>query len=90
MTNSVSGDVPALPAIMRTSVLSGVRAISVQQRPIPAVADDEVLGHEVAGRIVAADAGRIGERVAIEPQRPCRLCGQCKAGRYNPCPEPSA
>jgi L-iditol 2-dehydrogenase len=33
---------------------------------------------------VAAD--RLGERVAIEPQRPCRVCGQCKAGRYNLCP----
>jgi len=49
-----------------------------------------VLGHELSGRIagvgdgVAAD--RIGERVAIEPQRPCRVCSQCKAGRYNLCP----
>jgi L-iditol 2-dehydrogenase len=49
-----------------------------------------VLGHEVSGRIVAVGAGvppdRIGERVAIEPQRPCRRCAQCKAGRYNLCP----
>ncbi len=52
-----------------------------------------VLGHEAAGTI--ADTGRdvprerIGERVAIEPQRPCRVCGQCTAGRYNLCPEMS-
>lgn len=50
-----------------------------------------ILGHEVSGRIVGVgegvDAGRIGERVAIEPQRPCRVCRQCKAGRYNLCPE---
>ena len=49
-----------------------------------------VLGHEVSGRIVAVGAtvpdGRIGERVAIEPQRPCRVCAQCAAGRYNLCP----
>lgn len=49
-----------------------------------------VLGHEVSGRIVAVGArvpeNRIGERVAIEPQRPCRLCAQCTAGRYNLCP----
>jgi L-iditol 2-dehydrogenase len=49
-----------------------------------------ILGHEVSGRIVAVgadvDAARIGERVAIEPQRPCRVCWQCKAGRYNLCP----
>lgn len=50
-----------------------------------------VLGHEAAGTIV--DAGRdvprerIGERVAIEPQRPCRVCAQCSAGRYNLCPQ---
>jgi L-iditol 2-dehydrogenase len=49
-----------------------------------------VLGHEVSGRIVAVGANvpdsRIGERVAIEPQRPCRVCAQCSAGRYNLCP----
>ncbi|WP_336763940.1 NAD(P)-dependent alcohol dehydrogenase [Asaia sp. VD9] len=50
-----------------------------------------VLGHEVSGRIVAVGCdvseSRIGERVAIEPQRPCRTCPQCMAGRYNLCPE---
>jgi len=49
-----------------------------------------VLGHEVSGDIVAVGAGvgdsRLGERVAIEPQRPCRVCAQCSAGRYNLCP----
>lgn len=49
-----------------------------------------VLGHEVSGQIVAVGAGvddsRLGERVAIEPQRPCRVCAQCSAGRYNLCP----
>jgi L-iditol 2-dehydrogenase len=49
-----------------------------------------VLGHEASGRIVAAGRdvpdSRIGERVAIEPQRPCRVCAQCAAGRYNLCP----
>ena len=48
-----------------------------------------VLGHEVSGVVV--DVGRevprsrVGERVAIEPQRPCRRCRACKAGRYNMC-----
>lgn len=50
-----------------------------------------VLGHELSGRIeevgVDIDADRIGQRVAIEPQRPCRVCAQCKAGRYNLCPD---
>jgi L-iditol 2-dehydrogenase len=49
-----------------------------------------ILGHELSGRIVAVgdrvDAGRVGQRVAVEPQHPCRRCKQCKAGRYNLCP----
>jgi L-iditol 2-dehydrogenase len=49
-----------------------------------------ILGHEAAGTIVAVGAGvspdRVGERVAIEPQRACRVCEQCKHGRYNLCP----
>jgi L-iditol 2-dehydrogenase len=50
-----------------------------------------VLGHEAGGRIAAVggavDPGRVGQRVSIEPQRPCRSCGQCRAGRYNLCPD---
>ncbi|WP_461163103.1 NAD(P)-dependent alcohol dehydrogenase [Arthrobacter sp. R4-81] len=50
-----------------------------------------ILGHELSGRIAAVgtavDPFRIGQRVAVEPQRPCRTCKQCKAGRYNLCPD---
>lgn len=50
-----------------------------------------ILGHELSGRIAAVgdgvDPGRIGQRVAVEPQHPCRRCTQCTAGRYNLCPE---
>ena len=50
-----------------------------------------ILGHELSGRIESVgsnvDPSRVGERVAIEPQRPCRICEQCKAGRYNLCPK---
>lgn len=50
-----------------------------------------ILGHEVSGRIVSVGSGvdrrRVGQRVAIEPQRPCRICWQCKSGRYNLCPD---
>ncbi|WP_369045851.1 NAD(P)-dependent alcohol dehydrogenase [Sinomonas sp. P10A9] len=50
-----------------------------------------VLGHELSGRIAAVgakvDPARVGQRVAVEPQRPCRTCAQCKAGRYNLCPD---
>lgn len=48
-----------------------------------------VLGHEVSGRIVATGSevnpARMGERVAIEPQRPCRICAFCREGAYNLC-----
>jgi L-iditol 2-dehydrogenase len=50
-----------------------------------------ILGHEVSGRIVAVgadvDPSRIGRRVAVEPQRPCRRCDFCRAGDYNLCPQ---
>ncbi|WP_336716581.1 NAD(P)-dependent alcohol dehydrogenase [Arthrobacter sp. USHLN218] len=49
-----------------------------------------VLGHEVSGDIVAVgsavDPARVGQRVAIEPQRPCRVCEFCREGSYNLCP----
>jgi L-iditol 2-dehydrogenase len=108
---------------MRAAVLHPPGQITLEERPAPEPAADEVLirvasvgvcgsdvhyyrdgrigdfvveqplilGHEAAGRIVAAGRDvpteRIGERVAIEPQRPCRVCAQCTAGRYNLCPD---
>lgn len=29
----------------------------------------------------------IGDRVAIEPGVPCRMCDFCKSGKYNLCPD---
>lgn len=50
-----------------------------------------ILGHESAGSIVAVGANvsadRIGQRVSIEPQKPCRVCEYCKGGQYNLCPK---
>lgn len=50
-----------------------------------------VLGHEMSGRIVAVgsdvDPARVGSRVAVEPQRPCRVCEYCRSGAYNLCPK---
>ena len=52
--------------------------------------DRLILGHELAGTIVAVggrvDQNRVGQRVAVEPQTRCHTCDQCSAGRYNLCP----
>ena len=49
-----------------------------------------VLGHEMAGIIEAVGHGvseaRVGERVAVEPGVPDRVCEFCRRGRYNLCP----
>lgn len=53
------------------------------------VEEPMILGHEASGRVVAVgenvSAKRIGQRVAIEPQRCCRVCDYCKSGQYNLC-----
>jgi len=50
-----------------------------------------VLGHEASGEVVAVGAGvediPLGTRVAMEPGVPCGACEQCRAGRYNLCPD---
>lgn len=49
-----------------------------------------ILGHEVAGEVVAIGSEvtqvKVGDRVAIEPGTPCRECRDCMAGRYHLCP----
>jgi L-iditol 2-dehydrogenase len=50
-----------------------------------------ILGHETAGVVEVVGANvthlRPGDRVAIEPGVPCRVCAFCKSGRYNLCPD---
>lgn len=52
-----------------------------------------ILGHEMAGIIEAVgddvSTDRIGERVAVEPGVPDRVCEFCRSGRYNLCPKMS-
>ena len=55
------------------------------------VSEPLILGHESGGVIVGrgseATRHRVGQRVALEPGVPCGACWQCRAGRYNLCPE---
>lgn len=50
-----------------------------------------VLGHEAAGVVVgrgsSARRHAIGRRVSLEPGVPDFTCEQCRAGRYNLCPD---
>ncbi|XP_022104677.1 sorbitol dehydrogenase-like isoform X2 [Acanthaster planci] len=50
-----------------------------------------ILGHESSGIVSAVGEGvtdlKVGDRVAIEPGVPCRMCSFCKGGRYNLCPD---
>ena len=50
-----------------------------------------VLGHEASGVVSAVGAGvtdlEVGTTVAMEPGVPCGRCKQCRAGRYNLCPD---
>ena len=50
-----------------------------------------ILGHEAAGIIVEVGKDvhclRVGDRVALEPQKTCGHCEFCRTGRYNLCPE---
>ena len=91
-------DVPALDS---DQVLVQVAAVGVCGSDVhfyqhgklgPFVVDQPlILGHELSGVIAAVgsdvDPSRIGQRVAVEPQRPCGKCAQCASGRYNLCPE---
>jgi L-iditol 2-dehydrogenase len=50
-----------------------------------------VLGHEASGEVAALGEDvtdlSVGDRVAMEPGVPCGTCAQCRAGRYNLCPD---
>lgn len=49
-----------------------------------------ILGHEIGGEVIELGKGvdnlKIGDLVAVEPQRTCGKCEFCKSGRYNLCP----
>jgi L-iditol 2-dehydrogenase len=49
-----------------------------------------VIGHEASGIIAGLGEGvsnlAVGDRVAIEPAKPCMKCEYCLSGNYNVCP----
>lgn len=55
------------------------------------VTEPVILGHEAGGTVeeVGPDVKTLapGDRVAIEPGRPCRRCEWCHRGEYNLCPD---
>jgi len=50
-----------------------------------------VIGHEASGVVSALGEGvtglRVGDRVAIEPAKPCGKCEYCLSGHFNVCPD---
>lgn len=48
-----------------------------------------VIGHEFAGQVVALGEERlglsVGDRVTIDPARPCGVCRPCRRGAYHNC-----
>ncbi|KAL5532590.1 hypothetical protein ACEPAF_4364 [Sanghuangporus sanghuang] len=60
------------------------RLLGVNTKPL-------ILGHESSGVVVKGKVGanvknvQIGDRVAMEPIRYCRVCDECKGGNYQLC-----
>lgn len=72
----------------------GICGTDVHQAVSPHVPIPEggvVMGHEVAGEVVAAGGGAgahlLGTRVAVEHLLACRRCPLCREGRVNLCPD---
>ena len=83
-----------------TQVLVRVRAVGVCGSDVhyytemcigdQVVKTPQPVGHEFAGEVTEfgpeVTAVNVGQRVAIEPGRPCHRCRQCLEGRPNCCP----
>lgn len=90
----------AMPEPAADEVLVEIRAVGVCGSDVHyyregrigshAVEEPLVLGHETSGVIIGrgerATRHAVGTRVALEPGVPDRRCAQCRAGRYNLCP----
>ena len=53
------------------------------------VKEPMILGHEVGGRIASIGSAvthlQVGQRVAVNPSRPCGRCGYCQQGQQQHC-----
>ena len=91
----------AIPAPRAGEVLIRIRSVGICGSDLHyygegmiggiAVQTPFILGHEVAGEVVALGEGvdtlAPGDMVAIEAGQPCGKCEQCRSGHYNLCPE---
>ena len=72
MTQTRSATTTTIPERMRASVLTGVKALSIEQVPTPPMASDEVLVEVAAVGVCGSDThyyrhGRIGDFVVTGP-----------------------
>ena len=63
---------PAVPASMRASVMTGVQSLRIEDRPVPAPGDHQVLVEVAAVGVCGSDVhyyrhGRIGDFVVNDP-----------------------
>ena len=84
------------PAIGPGEILVRVRACAVCGSDVriyhhgnPRVKPPQILGHEIAGDVVAVgesvDKFKVGDRVATAADVPCGVCDYCRAGMGNDC-----
>jgi L-iditol 2-dehydrogenase len=88
--HSVAEQQPALGEVVIQPAIAGICGTDISfftgHRSVPY---PFILGHEVAGRVIALGGGvtrfRVGQRVIVEPNYPCGVCPLCRAGRGAVC-----
>lgn len=85
-----------VPAVRRGSILIRVHACGVCGSDLriyhsgnPRVRCPAIMGHEIAGEVVALGEGvkgyRLGDRVSVGADIPCQKCDWCRQGESNCC-----
>src|SRR5215218_5866035 len=75
----------------RAAIMYGTHDIRLEEVPVPEPGPKEVLVEIEAVGVCGSDVhyyeeGRIGSFVVLEPGVPDGTCRECRAGRYNLCP----